>query len=119
MSEVYDGFDGLIKLLNDYAEKADTSRVEKALESGAKEFVEDLLKLPKPRSKINKPGYTHLVDCFGYQKKNDGYVVGWGKYYGRMVEVGTRRTKAQPHLIPTFSKNKEKYYKTMIKVIGF
>ena len=36
------------------------------LEAGAKEFVDDLLKLPKPISKIRKAGYTHLINCFSY-----------------------------------------------------
>lgn len=30
-----------------------------AIEEGAKEFVNDLLRLPKPRRKVTAPGYTH------------------------------------------------------------
>ena len=85
---------------------------------GAKEFVNDLLKLPKPISKIKKSGYTHLIDTFycDYGKQND-VEVGWGKYYGRMVENGTKGKKSNPHLKPTFERNKEKYYQKMIEKI--
>ena len=87
------------------------------LEEGAEEFVNDLLKLPKPYSKIHASGYTHLVDTFCYEKKQNEVVVGWGKYYGRILEDGSVKTKAQPHLAPVFEKNKEKYYQTMINKI--
>ena len=78
------------------------------LEVGAKEFVKDLLKLPKPYSKIRKSGYTHLIDSFAYEKQKNEIVVGWGKYYGRMVEDGTKLTPKQPHMKPTFEKNKDR-----------
>lgn len=94
--------------------------VDSILEVGAKEFVKDLLKLPKPKSRIRASGYTHLVDCFNYQKSkkhNNEIEVGWGKYYGPMVENGTKIIKAQPHLKPTFNKNKDKYYRLMINEI--
>ena len=41
------------------------------LEVGAKEFVNDLLKLTKPMSQIRKSGYTHLIDSFAYRVKKD------------------------------------------------
>lgn len=88
------------------------------LEVGAKEFVKDLLKLPKPKSKIKSSKYTHLVDSFSYKKSNKHIgelEVGWGKYYGPMVEHGTVISKSQPHLKPTFNKNQKKYYDLMIK----
>ncbi len=89
----------------------------KILEIGAKDFVNDLLKLTRPYSKIKKSGYTHLIDSFAYEIKDDEIIVGWGKYYGRMVEEGTKNIPSQPHLKPTFEKNKEKYYKKMIEKI--
>lgn len=88
------------------------------LEVGAKEFVKDLLKLPKPKSKIKSSKYTHLVDSFSYKKstKHIGELeIGWGKYYGPMVEHGTIINSPQPHLKPTFNKNQKKYYDLMIK----
>ena len=91
--------------------------IDEVLEIGASEFVKDLLKLPKPKSSINKAGYTHMIDSFAYSKskfnKNE-IEVGWGKYYGRMVEEGTRKSKRQEHLKPTFERNKSRYYEKMI-----
>lgn len=96
------------------------SDTESILIIGAEEFVKDLLKLSKPKSKIKATGYTHLVDSFSYRKskRHNGEIeVGWGKYYGPMVENGTKLMDSQPHLKPTFNKNKEKYYKSMIDKI--
>lgn len=94
---------------------------EKTLEIGAKELVKDLLKLPKPKSQIRSAKYTHLIDTFAWQhsETHKGEVeVGWGKFYGRMVEKGTVRSGARPHLEPTFERNKDKYYRKMIKHMG-
>ena len=43
--------------------------------------------------------------------------VGWGKYYGPMLEHGTRKMAARAHLKPLFERNKEKYYKKMTESI--
>ncbi len=88
------------------------------LELGAKEFVSDLLKLPKPISNIRKAGYTHLINSFAYRKKDKEVEAGWGKYYGPMVENGTEKMDANPHVYPLWDKNKERYYKTMITKLG-
>lgn len=68
-SEVYgySGFEILSETIAKYAENADN--VVDVLEVGAKEFVSDLLKLPKPISKIRRSGYTHLINSFSYKKK--------------------------------------------------
>lgn len=87
------------------------------LEVGAKEFVNDLSKLSRPYSQIKKSGYTHLVDSFAYVIKEKEIEVGWQKYYGRMVEEGTKLTPPQPHLVPTYEKNQNKYYEKMIEKI--
>lgn len=112
----YNGFEELSKIIENYAKNVDN--VEDVLEEGAKEFVNDLLKLPKPISKIKKTGYTHLIDTFSYRKKTKEVEVGWGKYYGPMLEMGTNKMKAQPHIYPLWDKNKEKYYKTMLTKMG-
>lgn len=112
----YDGFQELSDMLEKYI--VNTDNVIDVLEAGAKQFVNDLLKLPKPMSKIRKAGYTHLVNSFSYRKKNNEIEAGWGKYYGPMVENGTVKMNAQPHLYPLWEKNKEKYYKTMITKLG-
>ena len=116
--DFYDsGFDELEKLLSDYVKKVENPL--EILKIGAIEFVNDVRKLPKPRSKMNGAGYTHLLDTVTYKKRNDEIEIGWGKYYGPMVEKGTRRMKGNgtPHLSPTFARNKEKYYKKMIEKI--
>lgn len=114
-SASFDGFKELEYELNSLIDKADN--VVDVLEIGAKEFVEDLSKLPKPMSKITSSGYTHMIDTFSYRKRKNEIEVGWGKYYGRMVEEGTIMTKKQPHLNPIFESNKDKYYISMIKNI--
>ena len=85
------------------------------MEAGVKEFVRDLRRLPKPRSQINKAGYTHLVDTFTWERTETTIKVGWGKYYGPMLEHGTRKMKAQAHLKPLFERNEVNYYRTMIQ----
>ena len=57
-----------------------------------------------------------MIDTFNYRKTKKDIEVGWGKYYGRMVEDGTKKSKAKPHMYPTLKKNKEKYYKKMLNV---
>lgn len=120
-SEVYgyEGFQDLANIIEYYAKKTETQEIINVLEVGAKEFVDDLLKLPKPMSNIRKSGYTHLVRSFAYRKMRDEIEVGWGKYYGPMVEHGTKRMKKEhPHVYPLWERNKEKYYKTMVTKIG-
>jgi len=112
----YEGFQDLAEILQQYSEGVDN--VMKGLEAGAKQFINDALKLPKPISKIRKAGYTHLINSFSYRKKSKEIEAGWGKYYGPMVESGTKNMDANPHLYPLWDKNKEKYYKTMLTEIG-
>lgn len=112
----FEGFQDLSKMLEDCINKVEN--VVDILEVGAKELVNDALKLPKPMSNIRKAGYTHLVNSFSYRKKNNEIEAGWGKYYGPMVENGTVKMNARPHLYPLWEKNKEKYYKTMITKLG-
>lgn len=113
----YDGFQDLANIIKYYAKGAENAM--QGIEAGAKEFVNDLLKLPKPMSKIRKAGYTHLVRSFAHKKKNkDEIEVGWGKYYGPMVEHGTVKMDANPHIYPLWDRNKQKCYKTMLTKLG-
>ena len=112
----YSGFEAMSEILEKYIDGADNAV--DVLEAGAKEFVGDLLKLPKPISKIRKSGYTHLIKCFAYKKKNKEVEAGWGKYYGPMLEHGTVKMNAQEHLYPVWDRNKEKYYKKMLTKLG-
>lgn len=104
-------------LIKEYAEKVSDDKALDAVEVGAEEFVKDLLRLPKPRSQINKPGYTHIVNTFAAERTDKSVSVGWSKYYGPMLEHGTRKMAARAHLKPLFERNKEKYYKKMTESI--
>lgn len=106
-------FRELDELFSEYAKAADNT-VE-VLQTGADAFVKDLKALPSPRSRISKAGYTHMIDTFSSKEENGNILVGWGKYYGPIVEHGSRNMGAKPHFKPLFQKNKEKYYQLMIK----
>ena len=76
MSRSYDGgeitFDDsgmqeFEELMKQYAENVSEEKSLDAVEAGAKEFLNDLRKLPKPRSQINSPGYTHLINTFAME----------------------------------------------------
>ena len=103
------GFSDFSDLLKSYVDVVDNIMDEE--EKIAEDFVQDLLKLPKPKSAISKPGYTHMVDSFTYRRKDEEIEVGWGKYYCPMVENGTRKMRAQPHLKPLWNQNQDKYIK--------
>lgn len=113
MSNNDDEFEGFLELgtlLKEYINVAENILDEE--EKIAKEFVSDLLKLPSPRSNVCKSGYTHLIDTFSYRKKSNEVEVGWGKYYGPMVERGAKQMKkAHPHLGPAWERNADKYIK--------
>ncbi len=112
----YDGFQDLADIIQYYAKGAENAT--EGIEEGAKQFVNDLLKLPKPISKIRKAGYTHLINSFAYRNNKKEIEVGWGKYYGPMVEHGTVNMDANPHVYPLWDRNREKYYKTMLTKLG-
>lgn len=105
-------FSDLEDIFKDYMEKADNAL--EILQAGADEFVKDLKHLPSPRSDIAKAGYTHLIDTFASRPDGEDVLVGWGKYYGPMVESGTRKMTARPHFHPLFERNKIKYYNLMV-----
>lgn len=115
--DFYDaGFEELEEMLSNYVSKVDN--VTEILQIGAKAFVDDVRKLPKPRSSVSKSGYTHLLDTITYKKTKTEVEAGWGKYYGPMVEKGTTKMRGTPHFATTFQRNKEKYYKLMIQQGG-
>ena len=123
MSEVEfytDVFDELSKLIEKMADRAKGKKVLEALETGAAQLEKDVRALPKPRSEIRKAGYTHLLDTVTHKTINDEVEVGWGKYYGPMVERGARTMKkAHPHISTTFKNNKKSYYQVMKEKLGF
>lgn len=111
MNDEFDGFLDLNNCLEDYIKLSDPQSMLDEEEKIAQNFVNDLKKLPRPRSKISKAGYTHLIDTFTYRRTKDDIAVGWGKYYGRMVEDGSVQMKkgGTPHLVPTWNRNSDKY----------
>lgn len=112
------GINDLEKELSGFLEKSEPKVIEQALMTGAKMLVTDLNKLPSPRSKIHKSGYTHLIDSMKVWKDPTGKIkVGWGKYYGPVLEHGSKKLVAQPHLRTTWNVNKDKYQTEMIKFI--
>lgn len=116
--DFYDsGFGEFEKMMKEYAEKVSEEKALDAIEAGAQEFVNDLLRLPRPRSRITKAGYTHIIGTFALERTESNIEVGWGKYYGPMLEHGTRKMAARAHLKPLFEQNKEKYYKKMTECI--
>ena len=109
------GFEEFSKLMTEFSAKASDVNVLDVLRVGAEEFINDLERLPRPKSQISKPGYTHLVDSFGYRTNGKEIEAGWGKYYGPMVENGTTNMSARPHLKPLWQQNEKKYYAAMQK----
>ena len=59
------GFDEFAKMMSAFSQKASDENILDVLKTGAEAFILDLSKLPKPRSQISKPGYTHLLLCNG------------------------------------------------------
>ena len=115
MNDDFKAFDDLGSLIDSYVKAASEENVMDMLETGAKEFVSILMKLSKPFSKINSPGYTHLIRTFAYKRNKDQVEVGWGKYYGPIVENGSIKNLAHPHVGPAWERNKEQIYKKMLK----
>ena len=104
--------------LERYARNLDD--VQKILEVGAKEFVDDLRTLEKPKSRIKSAKHTHLVDSFAYRKSKyrPGEIeVGWGVYYGPFLEEGSKKNNAQPHLKKMYQNCAKKYEEKMIAEI--
>lgn len=112
-----DGFDAFSRMLEEYGKKTEQKNVIKVLEVGARELAEDVRALPKPRSRVMTPGYTHLLDTVTHETEGNEVVVGWGRYYGPMVEKGTVKMNGVSHLRPTFERNRSRYYKDMQKAL--
>ena len=81
-----------------------------------KEALESVKKTRFKYQVLNSQGAKVNGYIDAYNK--DEVEVGWGKYYGPMVEHGTEKMDANPHVYPLWDKNKEKYYKTMLTKLG-
>lgn len=123
-----DGFMQLNDELSEMMKWADKDRIKEAQEAGASFLVDKIRKLSKPRRTgklLKSVDYEHNA----IENSTD---VGWGVYYGRIVEnghkAGARPSRgkkskkkdtrtyvpAQPHLFSTYKNNKEKIYQIMI-----
>ena len=111
MASDYHGFDDFSEMLEKYISNTEIENVLNILEVGANELTKDVRALPQPRR--SGSGYTHLLDSVSTKRNGEEVEVGWGKYYGPMVERGTSKMRARAHMKPTFEKNKERYYKKM------
>ena len=114
------GLDDFSDLIAQYSEKLSQDKVLDILESGAEELAADGRKLPSPLSKIRAPGYTHLVKTISTKvnRSRREIEVGWGKYYGPIVENGApgrQKYRRNAHLITLYTRNQKKYYELMKK----
>lgn len=111
-----DGLEGFEELLENILESVEEKNIVKALEKTAKKLVRDVKTLPKPRSQTRKAGYTHLLNTATSRTVKNEVEVGWGKYYGPMLERGTRKMpKGAPHYTKVYERNKKIYYTDMQK----
>ena len=110
----YDAHIDLQADLNEILASVTTENILSALMAGAEEMAADARRLPRPRSKVYTAGYTHLVASVHAWKTKSNVKLGWGKYYGPMVENGTASMNSQAHLEPLWNRNKTKYQSKMI-----
>lgn len=106
-----DPMEDFLKDLQAYEKAASDENVAAILLEGGNALAEDVRKLPRPRSNLS--GITHMLDTATAVPKGNTVQVGWGAYYGAFVERGTRKMRAQPHLVPTWTQNQQRYYKLM------
>ena len=107
-----DGLELFAAMLEKYEKAVDEKNIADVLMIAGNALAEDVHRLPKPRRR--GAGYTHMLDSVALaQAGKDAVLVSWGRYYGKFVEYGTKKMGAQPHLIPTWDQNKDRYYKLM------
>lgn len=114
MSKLQDNFGDFLDDLDNLEKLGDDETLSELVKTQADALVKDIRSLPKPKSSRN--GITHLLDGVTYTEgKAPNWVIGWGHYYGPMVEGGTKRQKghgatpAQPHMMATYERNRDKY----------
>lgn len=107
-----EGLELFAAMLEKYEKAADEKHVADVLMIAGQSLAEDVQRLPKPRRR--GAGYTHMLDSVvATPSGKDAVLVSWGQFYGKFVEYGTKKMGAQPHLIPTWDQNKDRYYKLM------
>ena len=107
-----EGLEKFMDLLEKYEKAADDNHVSEVLMQAGEALADDVHRLPKPRRR--GAGYTHMLDSVtAAPSGKDAVLVSWGRYYGKFVEHGTKKMSAQPHLMPEWERNKDRYYKMM------
>lgn len=107
-----EGLEKFMDLLEQYEKAADDNHVSEVLMQAGEALADDVHRLPKPRRR--GAGYTHMLDSVtAAPSGKDAVLVSWGRYYGKFVEHGTKKMGSQPHLMPTWEQNKDRYYKMM------
>ena len=98
--------------LKNYESAMSGANLTAVLMAGGEALAEDVRRLPKPRRK--KTGRLgHMLDSARAVPKGRVVQVGWENYYGKFVELGTKKMKSQPHMSPMWRNNKEKYCRLM------
>ena len=99
-------------MLKQYEQAVSDQNISDVLMVAGEALADDVHRLPKPRRR--GAGYTHMLDSVqAAPSGKDAVLVSWGQFYGKFVEYGTKKMDAQPHLIPTWEQNKDRYYKLM------
>ena len=99
-------------MLKQYEQAVSDQNISDVLMVAGEALADDVHRLPKPRRR--GAGYTHMLDSVqAAPSGKDAVLVSWGQFYGKFVEYGTKKMGAQPHLIPTWEQNKDRYYKLM------
>lgn len=111
-----DGYQYMDEITQNALKAMDSASLVEILKAGADELVKDVRALPQPRS--NRTGYTHMLDSVTGQEESPKYLVGWGRYYGPIVEAGHKSRSgkmvpARAHLRKTYKDHMEKYQKAM------
>jgi len=124
MADDFEGLQRLADLLEGYSVNADPANILRAQQAGAEYFCEVMRSKMSPRGRSRE----HMLDSIAYEQEpqNTVTVVGWGKFYGRMVESGHRAggwakasktVAANPHMKPEFIKQKDQIISRMVAVL--
>lgn len=124
MAEDFEGLQRLADLLAGYSVNANPANILRAQKAGAEYFCEIMRRKSSPRGRSRE----HMLDSIAYEQDahNTVTVVGWGKFYGRMVEAGHRAggwakssksVAANPHMKPEFNKQKNQIINRMAAVL--
>lgn len=124
MADDFEGLQRLTALLEGYSKNANAANILQAQKSGAEYFCEVMRRKTSPRGRSRE----HMLDSITYEQdtQNAETIVGWGKFYGRMVESGHRAggwakasktVAASPHLKPEFNQQKDQIISRMVAVL--